>query len=158
LAILKSSPNRVGEFMRTVNKLGSLTQFASMPVGMGIVVAGLGLVMWTALSVFGGLASDEPAFRLREAWDTGAYFYFGIPVMALAVGLAAFIQPERAWRWPLWLVAGHQVGVLLIGLGMQSGLSLILLTLILAVLLTAFFFVPALIGAMAARWLADQAY
>ena len=43
-------------------------------------------VMWTALSVFGGLASDESAFRLREAWDTAAYFYVGIPVMALAVG------------------------------------------------------------------------
>ena len=115
--------------------------------------------MWTALSVFGGLVThDESAFRLREAWDTAAYSMSASRSMALAVGLAAFIQPERAWRWPLWLVAGHQTGVLLVGLGMQSGLSLILLTLILAVLLTAFFFVPALIGAIAARWLAEQAY
>ena len=78
--------------------------------------------------------------------------------MALAVGFAAFMRPERAWRWPLWLVAGHQTGVLLVGLGMQSGLSLIILTLILAVLLAAFFFVPALLGSMAARWLAERAY
>ena len=144
--------------MQTISRLDGFARFASTPTGLGILVAGLGFVMWTALSVLGGLVSDESAFRLREAWDTAAYFYVGIPVMALAVGIAAFIRPERAWRWPLWLVGGHQIGVLLIGLGMQSGLSLILLTLILAVLLTAFFFVPALIGAMAARWLAEQAY
>jgi hypothetical protein len=128
------------------------------PVGLAVFAATLGFVMWTALSIIGGLVSDEPEFRLREAWDTSAYFYVGIPIMALGVGIAAFVSPKLAWRWPLWLVAGHQTGVLLVGLGMQSGLSLILLTLILAVLLTAFFFVPALIGAMAARWLAEQAY
>lgn len=144
--------------MQTISRLDGFARFASTPLGLGVLVAGLGFVMWTALSVFGGLAADESAFRLREAWDTAAYFYVGIPVMALAVGIAAFIRPERAWRWPLWLVGGHQTGVLLIGLGMQSGLSLILLTLILAVLLTAFFFVPALIGATAARWLAEQAH
>lgn len=144
--------------MRTINRLGGFIRFVSTPAGMGILVAGFGLVMWTGLSIFGGLASDESGFRLREAWDTSAYFYVGIPAMALAVGAAAFIRPEQAWRWPLWLVAGHQAGVLLVGLGLQSGLSLILLTLILAVLLTAFFFVPALIGAMAARWLAEQVY
>jgi hypothetical protein len=144
--------------MRTVSSVDGFLRTATTPVGLGVFVATLGFVMWTALSIIGGLASDESAFRLREAWDTAAYFYVGIPAMALAVGIAAFMRPEQAWRWPLWLVAGHQTGVLLVGLGMQSGLSLILLTLILAVLLTAFFFVPALIGATAARWLAEQAY
>jgi hypothetical protein len=143
--------------MRSNGGVDRFLRTATSPVGLAVFTATLGFVMWAALSLIGGLALDEPAFRLREAWDTSAYFYVGIPVMALAVGLAAFMQPERAWRWPLWLVAGHQTGVLLVGLGMQSGLSLILLTLILAVLLTAFFFVPALIGAMAARWLAEQA-
>lgn len=144
--------------MQTNSRLDGFIRFASTPVGLGILVAALGFVMWTGLSVFGGLSSDGSAFRLREAWDTAAYFYVGIPAMALAVGVAAFLQPERAWRWPLWLVAGHQTGVLVVGLGMQSGLSLILLTLILAVLLTAFFCVPALIGATVARWMAEQAY
>ena len=144
--------------MRTVSGVDGFLKAATTPAGLRIFVATLGFVMWTALSVIGGLVSDESAFRLREAWDTAAYFYIGIPVMAFAVGIAAFMRPERAWRWPLWLVAGHQTGVLLVGLGMQSGLSLILLTLILAVLLTALFFVPALIGSMAARWLAEQAY
>jgi hypothetical protein len=143
--------------MQTISRLDGFARFASTPRGLEILVAGLGFVMWTALSVFGGLAADESAFRLREAWDTAAYFYVGIPVMALAVGVAAFIRPEQAWRWPLWLVAGHQTGVLLIGLGMQSGLSLILLTLILAVILTVFFFVPAFLGAMAARLLMERA-
>ena len=156
--MLNRRASGLGAFMRTVNSVDGFLRAATTPLGLGVFVATLGFAMWTALSIIGGLVSDESAFRLREAWDTAAYFYIGIPVMALAIGIAAFIRPERAWRWPLWLVAGHQTGVLLIGLGMQSGLSLILLTLILAVLLTAFFFVPALIGAMAARWLAEQAY
>jgi len=147
-----------GRSLRRVNSVDGFLRSATTPLGLTIFVATLGFVMWTALSIIGGLVSDESAFRLREAWDTAAYFYLGIPVMALAVGIAVFIRPERSWRWPLWLVAGHQTGVLLVGLGMQSGLSLILLTLILAVLLTAFFFIPAFLGVMAARWMAEHAY
>jgi hypothetical protein len=144
--------------MRSVNGVDRFLRSATSPVGLAVFAATLGFVMWTALSIIGGLVSDEPAFRLREAWDTSAYFYLGVPLMALGVGIAGFISPKQAWRWPLWLVAGHQAGVLLVGLGMQSGLSLILLTAILAILMTVFFFIPALIGAMAAKWLAEQAY
>ena len=46
---------------------------------------------------------------------------------------------------------GHQVGVLLVGVGMQSGLSLIILTLALAVLLAAMLAVPAIVGALLAK-------
>lgn len=119
------------------------------------MLAFTGLAVWTLLSILGGLV-DEAGFRLREAWDTPAYFYAGIPVMALAVAGAAFIRPRRAWRWPLWLVGGHQAGVLAFGLGMQSGFSLILLTAILAVLLAALFAVPALVGATVARRLVER--
>jgi hypothetical protein len=41
---------------------------------------------------------------------------------------------------------------------MQSGLSLIILTLVFAVLLAAAFTIPALLGAHAARRLAERAY
>jgi hypothetical protein len=47
---------------------------------------------------------------------------------------------------------------MVIGLGMQSGLSLILLTIILGILLAAGFAVPAMLGAMAARAMAERAY
>lgn len=131
---------------------------ASGPFKTAIVLGGFGFGVWIALSIMGGLNSDEATFRVREAWDTAAYFYFGLPLMALAVAVAGFIKPNGIWRWPIALVVGHQIGVLALGLGMQSGLSLILLTLILAILLAALFFIPAAIGATAARWLARQAY
>ena len=117
----------------------------------GPLLAVTGLVVWSGLSAWGGMDAHAAGFRLREAWDSGAYFYLGIPLMALAVGLAAYHAPRRPWRWPLWLVAGHQAGVLLVGLGMQSGLSLLILTLALAILLAVIFAVPALAGSMVAR-------
>jgi hypothetical protein len=120
------------------------------------LLAATGLLVWTGLSVWGGMG--EEAFRLREAWDTQAYFVLGVPVMALAVAIAAYRVPERIWRWPLWLVAGHQAGVLIVGLGMQSGLSLIILTMMLAVLLAVFFAVPAVAGSLLARRIGERAY
>lgn len=117
----------------------------------GPFLALTGLVVWSGLSAWEGMDAHAAEFRLREAWDTGAYFYLGVPLMALAVGLAAYHAPRRAWRWPLWLVGGHQAGVLLVGLGMQSGLSLFILTLALAIVLAVIFAVPALAGSMMAR-------
>jgi hypothetical protein len=73
------------------------------------------------------------------------------------VAFAAFVRPRRAWRWPLWLVGGHQAGVLLVGLGMQSALSVIILTMIIAVLLAAFFTIPAMLGSFAARMVTQRA-
>jgi hypothetical protein len=122
------------------------------------LLAATGLIVWTGLSIWGGLASADGGFRLREAWDVAAYFYVGLPIMALAVAIAAFLKPERVWRWPLWLVGGHQIGVMLVGLGMQSAPSLLILTIILAILLAAGFAVPAMLGAMAARAMAERAY
>jgi hypothetical protein len=142
--------------MQSVIAPGNFSRLMWSPRGMGAILAGIGFIVWTGLSVLGG-ATAEIGSGLREAWDTTAYFYLGVPLMALAVGFAAFVRPSRPWRWPLWLVGGHQIGVLLVGLGMQSGLSLLLLTLMLAVLLAALFSVPALIGALARLYLAERA-
>jgi len=136
--------------MRENNTLGGRRLVAS-PLQTAILLGGFGFGVWIALSIIGGLSSGEGTFRVREAWDTSAYFYFGLPLMAVAVAIAGFIKPNRVWRWPLALVAGHQAGMLVLGLGMQSGLSLILLTMILAILLCVLFAVPAAIGAMASR-------
>ena len=143
--------------MRSVEAFADWRRLVWSPRGMGLILAGFGLITWVALSIVGGLTA-EPSRGLREAWDTGAYFWLGVPLMALAVAFAAFVRPRRPWRWPLWLVAGHQLGVLLVGLGMQSGLSLILLTIILAVLLAVLFAIPALLGAVARLYLAERAY
>ena len=142
--------------MRDGEDFGRLPPVGLLPTATGLLLAATGLLVWTGLSVWGGMGQE--AFRLREAWDTQAYFVLGVPVMALAVAIAAYRVPERIWRWPLWLVAGHQAGVLIVGLGMQSGLSLIILTMMLAVLLASFFAVPALVGSLLARRIGERAY
>lgn len=144
--------------MRSVSALANLPVFRTPSIRMGLLLAATGLFVWIGLSIWAGIAVSDGPFRLREGWDSAAYFYLGIPIMALAVMAAAFLRPDRAWRWPLWLVGGHQIGVMLLGLGMQSGLSLIILTAILAVLLAALFAIPALIGSLAARALIARAY
>ena len=143
--------------MRGVGGSSAFRQVAGSPLGTGILLAATGLITWVGLSIWGGIAGDG-AFRLREAWDLSAYLYVGMPVMALAVAFAAFVRPERVWRWPLWLVGGHQVGVLVTGIGMQSAPSLLILTIVLAVLLAAGFTIPAMLGAMAARAMEERAY
>ena len=130
--------------------VADLRRLCSTPAGTGLLLAATGLAVWMGLSLWAGFSSGEE-FRLREAWDATPYFYVGLPVMVLAVTVAAFEQPQRAWHWPIWLVAGHQLGVLIVGLGMQSEFSLFILTLILAIMLAAFLAVPAMLGAFAAR-------
>lgn len=130
---------------------GTRLRAAPASCATGFVLAVTGLAIWTGLSVWSGLGSHEPALRLGEAWNTSAYYFFGIPIMATAVAIAAFRAPDRCWRWPLWLVGGHQLGLLFGGLGMQSGLSLVILALIIALLLAAVFALPALLGSSLAR-------
>jgi hypothetical protein len=131
----------------------ALRRWMVSPAATGPLLAGTGLALWTGLSVWGGIGADA-GFRLREAWDTAAYFYVGLPAMAIAVAIAAFHMPGRAWRWPLWVVGGHQAGVLLVGIGMQSGLSLIILAMLLAIILTVVLAVPAFVASMLARHVA----
>lgn len=144
--------------MRRNSGFGEIVQFVETPAGTGILLAALGLAIWVGLSVASGFGGDEPGFRMREAWDTSAYFYVGAPLMALSMMAAGLLRPQRAWRWPLWLVAGHQIGVMLVGLGMQSVPSLLLLTIMLGVMLTALLSIPALAGATIGRMLAERAY
>lgn len=143
--------------MRRVNVLEQAQRLVASPAGTGFALAATGFLVWVGLSVVGGFGAGS-GFRLGEAWDTDAYFFVGAPVMVLAVAAAAFLHPERVWRWSLWLVAGHQTGVLLLGLGMQSGLSLMILTPALGALLAVLFTIPALAGAEAGRRMAERVY
>lgn len=158
MSIYPSSPTAYrGVRMHGVDEFGEDRGFGWATAGPGALLALIGLATWIGVSAWGGLSGPEADFRLPEAWDVSAYFYVGVPVMAAAVAIVAFLKPERAWRWPLWLVAGHQLGMLIIGVGMQSALSLVLLTVILAILLAAFFAVPAMVGAMAGRAMTERA-
>ena len=124
---------------------------AMSPRMTGVALAAIGLAVWTVLSVWSGMEPRGSGRYWGEAWNTTAYFFVGVPTMAVAVAFAAFRTPERCWRWPLWLVAGHQSGLLFGGLGMQSGVSLVILAVIIAMLLGVVFAIPAFLGALLAR-------
>jgi hypothetical protein len=143
--------------MQRRNTEAAIGALLRSPRGIACILAGIGFGVWISLSLWAGVASGEAAFRLREAWDDPTYFFIGMPAMAAAVAVAGFLQPSRVWRWPLSLVTGHQAGLLLVGVGMQSAPSLALLAVILAAMMGAVLCVPAIIGAVAARHLAERA-
>jgi hypothetical protein len=134
--------------MRVQALQANFRDFLAAPLITGPALAFIGFGIWIGISALGGS---------REAWDMPAYFYAGFPLMAGSVAVASYHMPRRIWRWPTWLVGGHQAGVFAIGLGMQSGLSLIILLLALAVLLAALFAIPAVIGCQLARRLGERA-
>ena len=134
--------------MRVPNNT-EMTSLLAAPLVTGPALFLIGLSVWTGLSAMSGF---------REAWEMPVYFYVGLPLMMAAVSVASFYMPRRIWRWPLWLVSGHQAGVFLVGLGMQSGLSLSILLAVLAVLLAALLSVPALVGCAVARRATQRAY
>lgn len=43
----------------------------------------------------------------REAWDSGLYWSYGMPLMFLVSGVLGFAFPERPWRWALAGFAGQ---------------------------------------------------
>ncbi len=143
--------------MRGVDELGELGRLVGSPYGIGALLAATGLITWTSVSLWGGVSAGG-GLDMRQAWETPAYFYFGLPVMVAAVAAAAFLFPDRPWRWALWLACGHQLGVFFLGIGMQSGLSLVLVTAILGVMLAVGFAVPAMLGAMLGRAMNQRAY
>jgi hypothetical protein len=47
----------------------------------------------------GGWLTISQLTHRREAWDSGLYFSWFLPAVALVVAGLAFFVPERAWRW-----------------------------------------------------------
>ena len=43
----------------------------------------------------------------NEAWDTGAYFTVGIPLVCLTSAVLAYFAPERSWRWGVLPMVGQ---------------------------------------------------
>jgi hypothetical protein len=75
----------------------------------GALVAAEAFGIWTlfALPLFGGRAT------MGEAWDTPAYWQFGIPVLLLSLVAAGYLSDEKPWKLALWTVTGHVLGMIL---------------------------------------------
>ena len=116
----------------------------SRNVAVAVSVAA-GFCVWAGFSLIGGG---------REAWDTGAWWWLGLPLLAVASGLAGYLAPVRVWRWPLFIAGGQLLAMIAIAAISQSGaefgllpLALVFVMLPLVIILT----VPALIGGVVAR-------
>jgi hypothetical protein len=115
-----------------------------------MIVAGLtGFAVWAVLSFAGGRMYDGRYF-VPEAWDTPAYFSFGVPILLAGAAVAGFLAPVRVWRWALAVVAGHVVAMVLIhppgtGLGLLP-LAIVLIGLPMTFILTVAATVGGVIG------------
>jgi hypothetical protein len=65
---------------------------------LSFVAALAGAAIWIAISIATGR---------KEAWDSGAYFAFGIPAVCVVSVVLAYLRPVRTWRWGVLPMAGQ---------------------------------------------------
>jgi hypothetical protein len=100
-----------------------------------------GFIVWVGIALAGGV---------REAWDQSAWWLVGLSCLAIVAGLMGFFVPARVWRWPVFIVIGQIIGMVLIavlrsGGGSNLGLLPIMVIFVMLPLVIALT-VPALIG------------
>jgi hypothetical protein len=86
--------------------------------------------------------------------DTAAWWWLGLPLLAVVSGLAGYLAPVRVWRWPLFIAGGQLLAMIAIAAISQSGADFGLLPLALAFVflpLVIVLTIPALIGGLVAR-------
>ena len=68
--------------------------------------------IFATLAVFGFALTFALSFASErtEAWDHWTYFAIGVPAMALAVGVAGYLRPERSWSFGFAVVAASGIG------------------------------------------------
>jgi hypothetical protein len=64
--------------------------------------------IYTALAVVGFVTTLAISFfsERAEAWDSPLYFVAGLPVMALAAGIAGWHCPHLTWSFGFTVIAG----------------------------------------------------
>jgi hypothetical protein len=67
-----------------------------------------------AFSIIGGLATCYAVAEISnksEAWDSGVYYNFGIPIMCLLVFAISWFYPKSAWRWTVAMMLGQAIAI-----------------------------------------------
>jgi hypothetical protein len=93
-----------------------LTSTRMSPWWSATVLASAGFLGWAVFALLPGVEgylAGRP-LRIREAWDTAPYFIVGLPAMLITQAVVAYLDPARALRGPLWVVAGHVLGMVLV--------------------------------------------
>jgi len=63
-----------------------------------IVALVSGIALWVTISRISGLL---------EAWDSGLYYVYGIPITMVVSFVLAYFCPENPWRWPLTIMVSQ---------------------------------------------------
>jgi hypothetical protein len=81
------------------------------PFLSNLVLAAAGFGLWT---VFSALPMLQGHSGLREAWDTGAYWSVGLPLLVLLQAAVGASRRGPPWRDPLATILGHALAVVLV--------------------------------------------
>lgn len=92
-----------------------------------------GLIVYLAITIATGR---------NEAWDHGAYYSIGIPLMCVVAFIIGYLFPAKPWRWALGMAGGQVVGALLHG----SSLNLLPLAVIFMTIISIPQFIAAFFG------------
>lgn len=65
----------------------------------------------SALSGLGVCLAITVVTGRKEAWDSGVYFYVGIPAMCALIFAISYFFPARAWRWTLCMAIGQSLAI-----------------------------------------------
>ena len=79
-----------------------------------VIAALSGILVWVTVASVSGR---------QEAWDSSAYFEFGIPALCLVSLIMGYLSPDRAWRWGAVPLAA-QLAWMLVTLGAGNLLPL----------------------------------
>ena len=63
-----------------------------------IIAVACGVVLWVSISRVSGLP---------EAWDSGLYYVYGIPITMVVSFVLAYFCSENPWRWPLTIMVAQ---------------------------------------------------
>jgi hypothetical protein len=77
-------------------------------------LAAAGFFVWAFFSLLPGLMQRGEAFRIREAWDTGAFWMIGVPLLLIAQAVAGAREGAAVLRDPLYTLGGIAAGLLLV--------------------------------------------
>jgi hypothetical protein len=80
------------------------------PALIGLLLLVLGFAVWTLFSLLPALGHG-PSSRVREAWDTPAFWYAGATAMLAGQLVGGVVMGGSLFRQPLWSLVGLFAGI-----------------------------------------------